>query len=477
MATSKSTENKDRSPEEPAAGRKPGATAAGAAARILAYLKSCNTVMPAVVAARGRGVGGADTEALISALTAQQRERFAFCLFELAVASMGVSRSPGDFLSKPFPIELQGDWHARLDSLKQEFVVSGGDSGPSRRVVERLNRELLLARDARARSLRCLRLARQLSPESEEIECAFAFHRARRGAPAGSLEELATLAREAREARVRARAGLGLAALHIRKQQLKTAIIALQQSLDAVPKDPEVLARLAYCYLSLGDDSRAATTLVALAGIVENPGDGAGAAVAAVEAVQFIKSPVTGFPRLMIANPASVEQLLQTNPGFARTVLEAVQRKHERVRRRTHAHPARFLQYACTQARVPFAALVSNISQNETPDFVILSARGARRYPVEEGAIRAVMQAGGPGGVISRAVEIGEIAMVEAKEGAPPFLLPPGRGAAAAFVDVVGMPPTFLVLESDRVLACEPALVAALADDAVGVAAALWLAR
>lgn len=420
---------------------------------------------------RGTLVAARTAHAIVALLSAQQRERFARGLTELAIASMGVSRDAGDFLPKPLAIGLSQDWFSRFEKFKEEFVAFEGDHAPRKRIVERLNRELLLAPNARSRARRCLRLARQLGPPSDELELALACHRAARRAPQAVFEKLFLLASTAQSSDVRARAWLAIGGLQIRKLQLRRALASFERSLQIAPADPETLARVCYIYLKIGDEENAAAVLGRIAAmgseLVEVPG--------LADAVGFLKSPVSRFPRLLVANSGVAARVRKLYPRFIVEILEAVQRSALPRKGANPLLPAEFLKSVRARARVSWCALAV---ERAAGGWICIDSNAHQLYITENSAITTNLAAGGPGGALALARETAEPAIVLARESQPSlFLRPTSLGAAAVAVEAAGLPPAFLVMESEFTMEVDPLFLSKLGEEAVGPLCALWVAR
>ncbi|MBI3818657.1 MAG: hypothetical protein HY286_08205 [Planctomycetes bacterium] len=440
------------------------ADSADEAARLLAYFESCAETGRFAERAPVPESGAA--AALVTALSAQHRRLLAGYLLELAVASIGVSRDAGEFLPKPLLLDLAPDWLARVERLGGEFVASEPEKGPGARTVDRLKRELLLTPNARARALRCLRLARQLAPDSVEIEFSLLCHRAAKRASTAIINKLSALASGAQNQQLRARIWLVIGSLQIRKLQFNRALSSLRECLAAAPADPEALARICYIHLTLGNEDAAAEALECIGSLCESEIPLAGTA----DALAFLKSPASRVPRLLIANPAAATRVRKSHASFIFTILEAAQRSSAVRKAPRTPHPTEYLFLTRRRARVAWCAFVVE----ETPgNWICLDQSAARRYVISDGRLAAILTKGGPGGVVALARETAEPAVVLSGEGAPEFFRPQARGAAAVAIEGSGLPPAFLIMESDHTIAIDPAFLSRLADDAIGPLCAL----
>lgn len=448
----------------------PDAAALGSAPadRLVAYLQSCSAGQDFTVRAPVPESGSA--VALIDALSAQQRGHFARSLLELAIVSMGVAREPGDFIPKVFPLDIDQYWMRRVEKLKDEFVAYEGEHGPHARIVDRLNRELLLAPSARTRALRCLRLALQLAPEMEEIEFALLVHRASRSADREVVTRLKSVATSAASAALQARAWLMLGALQMRKQQLRRGLMSLDRCLQLAPMDADALVRICYIYLKLGEEKHASAALVKIANLLD-----AGEPGAVADAMAFVKSPASRFPRLLIGNPAVTTAVRKHHPQFIFSILEAAQRSQVANQKQRRTHPSDFVRRLRQRARVAFCGMVVELTPGQ---WVCIQSSSVPRYAVTQERIVENLASGGPGGVIALAREIGESAMAIATDAnRATFLTPRARGAIAVAIEAIGMPPSYLIFESDWTMAIEPPLLCRWAEDAVGPLCTLWVAR
>ncbi|MFN0207360.1 MAG: tetratricopeptide repeat protein [Planctomycetota bacterium] len=449
---------------------------------LIEYLRSCR----ADALEMDNGAAPDASAALVRTLNEQQRSRFARCLLELSVASIRVARKPGDFLPAPQQIILSTDWLDRVERLRVEFLAhdnttkenvtketaanGGAARGFRTRIVERLNRELLLARDARARALRCIRMARQLRPDSGDVEHAFLYLRAKRKMTSGISQSLKRLALRAPGEKTRARAFLSLGSLYLQKNNLSRAIYYFEKSLQIVSNDPETLARIAYAALASGREEHASLALEAIAQIErEQPG-----APGLDDALQFLKSAEAGFPRIFVANGTVVTRLQKAAPEFTLTLLDAVQRFVTPALRRRARLPHQYIRSARRALRVSWAALVC---ETEPGVYEILDSDYSHSYVDDLERARELLQNGGPCGVIAKCAEIGDVAIVHFDADSNSYIRLGARGAAAVRVESCGLPPAYFVIESQRPLSVDPPTLELVAEGAVGAACALWLAH
>jgi len=411
---------------------------------LVAYLRSCAILdAPADRSA-------ADAE-VVAALTARQRQRFARGLVDLAVASLAAARDAGDSLPLPGTVVAPERCLDEIERLRREFAASDVGDGRRTRAAARLGRELVLARTARRRARRCLRLALQLEPRSEEAALATAWLRASASSAAPARRRLGELAERTKLARLRARAWVVLAGVDLRRGADRAALGSLLRSLEASPNEPEALARVALAHLRLGEEVEATSALERLAKVSS---DGAEAAWA------FLVSPASGFPRLFAASAQARAALVRSHPEVATRLLEAVQRPAPRRGPRGFGDPKRFLAALRTRLRVPFAALVT-----QRDGWSVLALSTAASYGVTPARVVEICASGGPGGAIHRARADGAVAIALRARGAPgEFLRPEARGAVAAPLAEASPPPTYLLLESDRVLALDPDEIAGLGE-------------
>lgn len=434
---------------------------------LLAYLRSCEgglgslREVPAVQSVR------LDPDSLD--LTADERRRFALGLLEIASVSLASGQGHGSLLPTPEPVRAGGEWVARLELLRREFLAADGSAGLRQRIVRHLDWELYAGRDARRRALRCVRLARQLDPDSERAALAHAIHRCRRRGTHRGVVALRELAREARDPDVRARAWLALGSLALARGEEPRATTLLRRACSLDPRDPETWARLAFARLALGDAEGGAEALREVANLAgANPSSPAGHA-----ALGFLRSPEVGFPRLFAATGVAVSSLRASHPALATALLEAVAQPPRGGCRRT-PRPERFLGVVRCALRVPFAALVAF----DGAGGVSLAWEARPSYGAAERAVASSVAAGGAEAILRRALEEGDTAIARGEPGSLAGAVNAGaRGAAAARVPAVLPVPVFLVIESDRLLVLDPERLSELAEDAVGPASALWLAH
>jgi tetratricopeptide (TPR) repeat protein len=413
---------------------------------------------------------------VVRALSGPQRRRVARRLIELSVASLRIGRDPGDFLPAPGQVSIEPQWLDSVARLRDEILRSdsaseetAGALAAQRKLLFRLNHELLLARDTRARALRCLRMARLLRPGEEEVELAFLYLRAQRRMTRSAGQAMRTLAMRATNRSVAAKAWLGAGAIHLELDSPSRALSCLQKSLSIRRNDPETLARAAYAALACGREDHAARCLDRCVRIVTSRRD-----EAAQDAVAFLKSPAHGFPRLFVSSPETVAHLRAKFPAFTLELLDAVQRSALETPKSNSRIPRNFLGYARRRLRVAWAAFVVNTGNNH---YEILDSSGRDLHASNLGNVDLMLSLGGPGGVMIHCAEVGEPVITRLQRDDPARVLADARGAAAAPVESAGLPPTYLVVESRRPLTCDLSALADLAESAVGPACAIWLAR
>ncbi len=425
---------------------------------IVAYLRSC-----------GGGAGSALAEPeevapragdLVRELTTQQRRRFAGCLAELGMLSLAVARRPGDPVPLPGPVLSRESWQRRFREVREEFEAADLGDGRRLRVIDRVDRELVLARDARGRARRCLRLALQLDPQSETIRLALLTLRAARHRGRATARRLGELARNARSAAVRARALACWAGLCAERGRDRRALDLLEESLALEPDEPQALARLAWCALRVDDATRAAEAIERLARTATTEAD-----ARLRSALAFLRAPSTRFARSLASSPEAARRLRGSTPALAVELLEAVQSRPRVRRRRAPRTAEEWLRRVRRRLDVPLAALVRRTGSGP---FRVLAVQVASSTSFDGRAFASVCGRGGPGAVLERAAEDGDVVLARERDlaedaGSGFHGL---RGAAAAPVALPARPGTFLLVATARRMILDPEEIAAEAEDA-----------